>query len=124
MPDHSDDMISWPVNKFVYLQMSVEALKKNFVPKYLATGEQKFYRFLLLYALNKLIYIEKDFFKGKSPELEFLDYYEQFIILYRREGEEVYLELARVFRRAAHKVYRVMLKKSMTERNAKFLNLV
>ncbi len=124
MPDHSDDMISWPVNKFVYLQMSVEALKKNFVPKYLATGEQKFYRFLLFYALNKLIYIEKDSFKGKSPELEFLDYYEQFIILYRREGEDVYLELARVFRRAAHKVYRVMLKKSMTERNAKFLNLV
>jgi hypothetical protein len=104
--------------------MSVEALKKNFVPKYLATGERKFYRFLILYALNKLIYIEKGSFKGKPPELEFLDYYDQFIILYRREGEEVYLELARVFRRVAHKVYRVMLKKNMTERNAKFLNLV
>jgi hypothetical protein len=117
-------MIVGAINKFVCLQMSVEALKKNFVPKYLATGEQKFYRFLLLYALNKLIYIEKGSFKGKSPELEFFDYHEQFIILYRREGEEVYLELARVFRRAAHKVYRVMLKKKMTERNAKFLNLV
>jgi DUF1680 family protein len=108
--------------------MSVDALKKNFVPKYLATGEQKFYRFLLLYALNKLIFLEKgtfkDSFKGKSPELEFLDYYEQFIILYRREGEEVYLDLARVFRRAGHKVYRVMLKKKMTDRNLKFLNLV
>lgn len=118
------DMIIWATNKFVFNQMSVEALKKNFVPKYLATGEQKFYRFLLLYALNKLIYIEKGSFKGKSPELEFLDYYDQFIILYRREGEDVYLELARVFRRAAHKVYRVMMKKKMTERNAKFLNLV
>ncbi len=108
--------------------MSVDALKKNFVPKYLATGEQKFYRFLLLYALNKLIFLEKgafkDSFKGKSPELEFLDYYDQFIILYRREGEEVYLDLARVFRRAGHKVYRVMLKKKMTDRNLKFLNLV
>lgn len=125
MPDHSkSDMIDWAINKFVYAQMSVEALKKNFVPKYLATGERKFYRFLLLYALNKLIYIEKGSFKGKSPELEFLDYYDQFIILYRREGEEVYLDLARVFRRAGHKVYRVMLKKKMTERNAKFLNLV
>ena len=117
-------MIAWAINKSVYSQMSVEALKQNFVPKYLATGEQKFYRFLLLYALNKLIYIEKGSFKGKSPELEFLDYHEQFIILYRREGEDVYLELARVFRRAAHKVYRVMLKKKMTERNAKFLNMV
>ena len=104
--------------------MSVEALKKEFVPKYLATGEPKFYRFLLLYALNKLIYIEKGSFKGKSPELEFLDIYDQFTILYRREGEEVYLDLARVFRKAAHKVYRVMLKKKMTDRNLRFLNLV
>ncbi len=108
--------------------MSVDALKKNFVPKYLATGEQKFYRFLLLYALNKLIFLEKgtfkDSFKGKSPELEFLDYYDHFITWYRREGEEVYLDLARVFRRAGHKVYRVMLKKKMTDRNLKFLNLV
>lgn len=117
-------IIDWATNNFVYTQMSVEALKKNFVPKYLATGEQKFYRFLILYALNKLIYIEKGSFKGTSPELEFLDIYDQFIILHRREGEDIYLELARVFRRAAHKVYRVMLKKSMTERNAKFLNLV
>lgn len=125
MPDCPEsDMIHRAINKFVYAQMSVEALKKNFVPKYLATGEQKFYRFLLLYALNKLIYIEKGSFKGKSPELEFLDYYDQFIILYRREGEEVYLDLARVFRRAGHKVYRVMLKKKMTDRNLKFLNLV
>ena len=110
-----------------FIQMSVEALKKEFVPKYLAAGEEKFYRFLLLYALNKLIFmgkIDKDSFKGKSPETEFLDYYDQFIILYRREGEEVYLDLARVFRRAGHKVYRVMLKKKMVEKNGRFLNLV
>lgn len=110
-----------------FKQMSVEALKKEFVPKYLAAGEPKFYRFLLLYALNKLIYmnkIGKDSFKGRSPETEFLDYYDQFIILYRREGEEIYLDLARVFRKAGHKVYRVMLKKSLTEKNSRFLNLV
>ena len=108
-------------------QMSVEALKTKFVPKYLEAGEEKFYRFLLLYALNKLIFISKlgkDSFKGKSPEMEFLDCYDQFIILYRREGEEVYLDLARVFRKAGHKVYRVMLKKKMTEKNNRFLNLV
>jgi hypothetical protein len=108
----------------VFLQMSVDGLKKEFVPKYQAVGESKFYRFLLLYALNKLIYIEKGSYKGISPETEFLDYYEQFIILYRREGEEVYLDLARVFRRAAHKIYRVMLKKKMAEKNPRFLNLV
>lgn len=104
--------------------MSVEGLKKEFVPKYLAAGELKFYRFLLLYALNKLIHMDKGSLKGKSPELEFLDYYDQFIILYRREGEEIYLDLARVFRKTGHKVYRVMLKKKMTEKNSRFLNLV
>lgn len=106
------------------LIMSVEALKKEFVPKYLAAGEPRFYRFLIIYALNKLMYIEKGTYKGASPELEFINYYDQFIILYRREGEEIYLDLARVFRRAAHKIYRVMLKKKMTEKNIKFLNLV
>lgn len=104
--------------------MSVEALKKEFVPKYLAAGELRFYRFLLFYAMNKLIYIERGDYKGKSPEIDFMDYYDQFIILYRREGEEVYLDLSRVFRRAAHKIYRVMLKKKLTEKNSRFLNLV
>lgn len=104
--------------------MSTEGLKKEFVPKYKAVGEDKFYRFLLLYAINKLIYIEKGSFKGISPELEFLDYYDRFIILYRREGEEIYLDLGRIFRRTAHKIYRVMLKKKMTEKNPKFFNLV
>ena len=104
--------------------MSTDALKKEFVPKYLAAGEQKFYRFLIVYALNKLIFIEKGDYKGICPELEFIDYYDQLIILYRREGEAVYLDLARVFRKAGHKMYRVMLKKKMTEKNLKFLNLV
>jgi hypothetical protein len=104
--------------------MSVEALKKEFVPKYQAIGEIKFYRFLLFYAMNKLIYIENGTYKGTSPELEFMNYYDRFIILYRREGEDIYLDLGRVFRRASHKIYRALLKKNMIEKNTKFLNLV
>lgn len=104
--------------------MSAEALKEKFVPKYLTIGDSKFYRFLLFYAMNKLVYTVKGTYKGISPELEFLNYYDQFIILYRREGEEIYLDIARSFRRAAHKIYRVMLKKNMTVRNPKFLNLI
>ena len=104
--------------------MSAEILKKEFVYRYLAAGERKFYRFLLAYAVNKLVLIEKDIYKGTAPDLEFLDYHDRFIILYRREGEEVYLQVARLFRKAAHKIYRIMLKKSMTPPNAKFLNLV
>lgn len=104
--------------------MSVDVLKDEFVPKYLASGEQKFYRFLLTYALNKLVLINKDVYKGISPEIEFLSYYDRFIVLHRREGNEVYLNVAKIFRKASHKIYRVMLKKDMTEKNNKFLNLV
>lgn len=104
--------------------MSVEALKKEFAPKYLAGGKLKFYRFLLLYALNKLICIEKQTYKGVSPELEFMECYNQSITLYRREGESIYLDLSCVFRKAGHKIYRTMLKKKMIEKNSKFLNLV
>lgn len=104
--------------------MSVEALKSEFVPKFLAAGEQKFYRYLLVYATKKMMNIEKGTYRGISPEMILLDCYEQFIILYRREGEDIYLDLARVCRKAAHKVYRLMLKKKMAERNSRFLNLV
>lgn len=104
--------------------MSLESLKKEFIPKYLSAGEQKFYRCLLVFGLKQLVLIDKGVHIENTPDLEFLDYYNKFIILYRREGEEVYLQVARVFRKAAHKVYRIMLKKGMTSTNIKFLNLV
>lgn len=104
--------------------MSVEALKNKFVPNFLATGEQKFYRQLLVLGVKQLLDVQKGMHKGTSPELLFLNCYEQFIILYRREGESIYLDLARTFRRAAHKIYRIMLKKKMAQKNSRFLNLV
>lgn len=106
-------------------------LKKEFVPKYLAVGEDRFYRFLLEYADQKMEEIEKPKSKPKKkevenvpPNLEFLDYYERFLVLYRREGEPLYLDIAGLFRKAAHRVYRIMLKKGMTPPNGKFLHLV
>jgi len=102
----------------------VDILKSQFVVKYHEMGPYKFYRFLMVYALNKLILIEKDDYKGILPNLEFIEYHDKFIILYRREGEDVYLELAKLFRKIAHKIYRVMLKKKMTPPSTKFLTLV
>lgn len=105
--------------------MSAELLKKEFVHKYQAAGEpNKFYRHLLFCAIQKMVLIEQGFLKGVSPEIAFLDCHDQFIILYRREGEEHYLNIARTFRRAAHKIYRVLLKKNLTTYNPRFLNLV
>lgn len=105
--------------------MSVEMLKEKFVPKYIAAGEpNKFYRFLLFYALNKMVLIDQGFLKEAIPNVAFLDCHDQFIILYRREGEEHYLHIARAFRRAAHKIYRVLLKRGMVQQNSRFLNVV
>ena len=104
--------------------MSIDGLKQDIVPKFVASGEQKFYRSIIFIALQKLILIEKGLYKGTPPNLEYLEYYDQFIILYRREGDEVYLSIAKMLRKAAHKIYRIMLKKKMTPPNAKFLSLV
>lgn len=104
--------------------MNAEILKKEFVPKYTLEGNNKFYRSLLIMSLNKLVLISQGSYKGILPHLELLEYHDQLIILYRREGEEVYLQAAKVFRRAAHKIYRIMLKKKMSQLNHKFLNVV
>lgn len=104
--------------------MSADVLKQEFLPRYLAAGDHKFYGFLLTHAIKKLVLMDKGTYKGCSPDLEYLDYYDRFLVLYRREGDEAYLQIAKILRRAAHKIYRVMLKKNMTPTNAKFLNLV
>lgn len=104
--------------------MTVDIAKTDFVSKYDSLGEQKFYKFLLCDAINKLIKIRDGEYKGYSPELEFLESAEKFLILYRRDDKEAYLSISKSFRKAAHKIYRMMLKKQMTPRNAKFLNLV
>lgn len=105
--------------------MSVELLKREFVPKYLEIGEpNRFYRYLLFYAINKMVLIERGFVKGISPDVAFLECHDRFIILYRREGEEHYLHMARAFRKAAHKIYRALLKKKLVSYNTRFLNLV
>lgn len=104
--------------------MDVDALKKEFLPKYLSIGDPKFYRFLLLYAIKKIIAMEKESYNGIFPNLELMEYHDQFMILYRREGDEIYLQIAKNFRKAGHKIYRIMLKKDIICFNDKFLNLV
>jgi hypothetical protein len=104
--------------------MDVESVKPEFIAKYMAIGDEGFYKFLLVQAVSKLVLIETGKYKGISPELEFINYSDKLIILYRRDGDEKILNLARIFRRAAHRIYRVMLKKSMTIPNSKFLQAV
>lgn len=105
--------------------MASSALKTDFVDKFDSMGENKFYKFLLCYAINKLIKIRDGEYKGNfSPEIEFLEYSDKFLSLYRRDDKRLYLDISRIFKKAANKIYRLMLKKEMTEINAKFLNVV
>ena len=104
--------------------MNADLLKERFLSQYLTYGKDKFYKALLLVALNKLVLIEKKAFKGITPEIEYLNFYENFLILYRRENDETYLEISTIFRQLAHKIYYIMLKKGFTKFNKKFLNVV
>ena len=104
--------------------MNIGVLKNELLSKYLLYGDNKFYKSLLVLSLNKLVLIEGNNYKGILPNIELLYYYEQFIILFRREGIVHYLNMAKIFRRVAHKIYRIMLKKDIIEPNPKFLNLV
>ncbi len=99
-------------------------IKKLFINKYTTIGEEKFYKFLITYALNRIVEPSEKDKLPFNPALELMDYYDMFLKLYRREGDDIYLELSRQFRKAAHKIYRVILKKGLTERNSKFLQLV
>ena len=104
--------------------MNTDVIKKNYLDKYKTSGQDKFYKFLLFYSVSRMMLLEKGDQSIMPPNLELLEYYNQSIIWYRREGEEIYLDMAKVFRRAAHKIYRVMLKKNLTNKNDKFLNLI
>lgn len=95
-------------------------LKNQFINKYRLVGPHKFFNFVLVQALNKLVLMEKGTYKGNTPDLEYLEYHDKMIVLYRREGDENYLEIAKLFRKAAHRIYRIMLKKNLTPYNGKF----
>jgi hypothetical protein len=104
--------------------MIPEKAKNLFVSKFSIIGEDKFYEFILEYANNKIIEEGKKI-KGNSPEIELIDYSDKFIALFRTEGNKQYLDIARVFRRAAHRIYFLLLKKAILKRkNGRFLNVV
>ena len=106
--------------------MQSDSIKKLFINKYSTVGEEKFYKFLITYALNRVVEPANSSNKTVyNPAIELMDYYDMFLKLYRKEGEKIYLDLAKQFRRAAHKIYRIGLKKGLMEKNKdKFLNVI
>jgi hypothetical protein len=104
--------------------MNVDALKDNFVPKFLSNGEDRFYKSLLFLAVNKLVFIQNGSYRGAPPHIEYIDYHNRFLCLYRRSGDETFLKISQLLRKAAHKIYRAMLAKNMATKDNNFLNSV
>lgn len=92
--------------------------------QYLNNGKNKFYRSIILLALEKIISISENSFKGTYPDIEYLNYHDKLYILYKKDGDETYLEMAILFRKAAHKIHRVLLRKKLVLSNNRFLTLV
>jgi hypothetical protein len=125
-------------------------LEKNkvlFIERYTTFGDKAFYKFLLSYAIEHLanelalkkeiaettvddLTVKSELTKPETitkkiyPHIELLNYSNQFIQYYRREKNALYLEIAACFRRAANKIYRLMLKKNLIQVNNKFLNII
>jgi len=96
---------------------------EEFIVKFNKEGELSFYKFLLFKAIEKISEI-KNCDNIYSINMEYLDYHDKFMILYRRDGNETYLTMAKVFRRAGNKIYRYCLKQGICNHNDKFLNLI
>ncbi len=97
---------------------------EEYIDRYKQMGADRFYGFLLTYSINKLIKIKEGTFDGLSPETEFLDFAERFLRLYRRNGDIIHLDISRTFRKAGHKIYRLMRKQNLIEKNKRFLQAV
>lgn len=96
--------------------------KQHFVQRFEDAGPEEFYLLLYRYAQTRVS--EGAMTKGTSPEVELLNYSNQFLQIYRRENKEIYSQISHAFRRAAHKAYRMMLKKGIIKKSNKFLNVV
>lgn len=96
--------------------------KQLFVQRFETGGPEEFYAFLIQYVDSKIV--DGTIGKSLSPEMELLNYSNQFLQIYKRENKDIYREISFCFRRAAQKTYRMLLKKKLIKRNTKFLNLV
>ena len=64
--------------------------------------------------------------KTEHPEIHMLDMAEAFFALFRSTGEEDYATISRLFRKAAHTVYRELKRQNgnkNTEKHRRFLTL-
>ena len=95
------------------------------VKEYLTNGESKLYKNLLSQAVKEIVLLmDKNNNYKIYPEKRLLSMSDKFLAQYRINGDDAYLIISKIFRRAAHKIYRLLLKKHLITKNDSFLNLV
>ena len=103
--------------------MVIKKIPKEICNDYVAMlkeyGEDGLYHRTVVAGFLRLVDIE-------HPDIEILDYSEAFFSLYRRTGEDVYFSIGKVLRRAAHSIYRELLKQNKDKQPnfKRFLNVI
>lgn len=96
----------------------------DYVDKYKAKGYDRFYAYLLSSAVSDLIKIQEGKDGINNPATVFLDLAERFVRQYRCENETIFLDISKAFRKAGHKIYRLMRKQNLIPKNNRFLQAV
>ena len=101
--------------------MENKVLTPDYMGKYRILGRERFFNFIVVFGIDKLAKLKNKEYDGVLPHIEFMDHYENILTAYRRGAGEEYLELAKTFRKAAHKIYRVGLQQKIIRKSNKFL---
>jgi len=97
------------------------AQRIDILEAYNFVGASKFYRLLLSNGIKQLVEYEEGMIK---PELQYLDIADRLLTSFRQEKQSIYLELSKLFRQAAHKIYRIANQVGISPANKRFLQLV
>jgi|JI7StandDraft_1071085.scaffolds.fasta_scaffold540891_2 hypothetical protein len=95
---------------------------ENEILKLYERGSEVLYAKLILDALSKIKSLPES--REEYPDLLLLKMAEAYLGIYRRDQQKKMLEISKVFRRAGHKVHRILVKKKKIKKNRKFLNIV
>ncbi len=97
----------------------------SLVKEFLTNGESKLYNSLLSQSVKQIVMLISEDKQNKVyPNKTLLIMSNKFLKQYRISGDDSYLKISKIFRRAAHKIYRVLLKKHLINKDNDFLNLV
>lgn len=95
--------------------MNYETILKDYV-----SNKKDFIKTLKFHSNEKI----KNYKEGKTPDLILLEISESMLKKYRQTGDKNYLEISSAIRLIAHNIHWTMVKKGLSKKSRKFLNMV